>query len=390
MEEYITVKKADREVPLRQYLLDLRLKDTVISPQWSEKQTDKKSIKDIMSDDFIEYCHTLGLSNRNIAYILNCSAGTIGSYMAQYNSLKMDDLAYEKPDYTDNIVKYSPIGNTFVGEDDLENAFLLISDIQAGALITASGYDSSPAHTVQVYFDLLIERLRESIRNRNLNIKTLNLMLLGDLVDGWKIFANHQTIPISQQRDIVVTNLLRLIKELTTITPRIHIYGAFGNHGRISQYYPTEDNWDNVCMQDIDTHIGYLKQLDETFAEVESFMSPKEIQIHEIGGFKYFITHGHQISAFSVEAWKRAMRDWHLSQNGFDALLMGHWHTFTWVSNSGKDLLVNGCMYRSEYVENKLKGREDVCQIFFGSNEISPVAWVDKLDVDQAIYIKGD
>ena len=394
MTETYPIKKKDRTVPLRDYLLDLRQNDPTISKEWEAKQPKGdergKYIKEIMTDEFIEYCHDLGLSNRNIAYVLNCSAGTIGQYMSEYNSLKMDDISFEKRDFTDEVSNYQIEGMPYFEGKKLEHAFLLVSDIQAGALVTAEGYDSSPAYTVQRYFDLLIERVKEAVLQRSIAIKTLNVVLLGDLVDGWKIFPNHQTVPISQQHDMVVTNILKLLKELTSLADNIDVYGAFGNHGRISRYYPTEDNWDNIAMREIDVHIGYLKQLDETFKNVNSYMSPKEIQILEIGGFKYFITHGHQISGFSVETWKKSMRDWHLAQNGFDVMLMGHWHTFTWVSNSGKDLVVNGCMYRSEYVENKLKGKEDVCQILFGANEISPVAWLDKLDIDQGVFIKGE
>lgn len=379
------MKKSERTMSLRNYLVHLRENDDIISTAYHSRM-DGETLKAIHTEEFIEYCHSLELSNRNIATILNCSAGTVGQYVAAYVRIRFDDILFEEVDYTEEIQKYEPeVGTAYPLFQEEENVVLMVSDIQAGALVTSEGYDSNPAKTVDIYFELLIDRLLETLIKRKIKITTFNIVMLGDLVDGWKKFANQLTIPIRAQKEVLVKNILKLIKQISVIIKPeyINIYGVWGNHGVIDRFYPSSDNWDTIVMEEVETHIGYLRDLDKDFENVHCYIEDEETQIQQIGHFRYFLTHGHQVSSFSVEAWKKAMKDWHISTGGFDAMLMGHWHTFTWASNSEKDLVVNGCTYRSEFVQHKLKGRENVCQVLFGQNEMEPVAWVEKLNVDQ-------
>ena len=378
---------------LRNYIVHLRENDELIKEAYQNRISDQKprvTIKSMLSEPFLEHCDELELTNRDIAHILNCSAGTVGGYVSTYSKFKFDDLLYEKADYTEEIIKYKaePINYPVLRDESL---FLLVSDIQAGALVTADGYDSNPERTVNTYFELLYDRVIDAIVDRQIAPKDFNIILLGDLVDGWKKFANQQTVPVRKQKDILVKNILKFIKDISfALKPdSINIYGVWGNHGEIDKNYPSSDNWDTVVMEEIALHIGYLRDLDNAhFGIVNSFISDKEIQKHKIGNFTYFISHGHQQRGFSVENWKKSMNKFHVSQGGFDAALMGHWHTFNWISNNGMHILINGCMYRSDFVQNKLAGKEDICQVLFAQNEYEAVAWVEKLNIDQGIHIK--
>ena len=42
----------------------------------------------------------------------------------------------------------------------------------------------------------------------------------------------------------------------------------------------------------------------------------------------------------------------------------------------------------SDFVKEKLQGKEDVCQILFGASELNAVEWMDKLDIDQGIVLR--
>jgi predicted phosphodiesterase len=390
--EFTLMKKIDRTMPLRQYLIWLRTNDEFISKGWKTRTTAEKApIKSTMTTEFIERCGLLKLSMRDIALVLQCSSGTISNYINQYYNLLADDIAFEEADYRDYLKEM--VGKTeyigYYGDEAIDQVFLLISDIQAGALVTSDGWDMNPEETINEYFDILFERLYASIVQRRLQIKTFNLVLLGDLVEGWKIFPKQMTVPIRKQKEIVVKNLLRLIHKIVKIyTPeQLHIYGVYGNHGKGSWTSPSEDNFDLFAMEEMNIHLGYLKQIDEDYEKVTSFVSSKEIQKHMIGNHEYIILHGDQMSGFNLGSWANQSNDLHVSFGGFDALLMGHWHNHAWFNNKGMDIVVNGCMYRSEFVQNRLRGRESVSQTFFGANEIDPVTWMDRLDIDQGIYI---
>jgi predicted phosphodiesterase len=380
------IKKTERKVPLRQYLLNLRKEDVVFKDAFTNR-LDKVSIKSIMSDEFIEHCTELLLSNRDIATILNCSYGTIGQYRGAYNRLKYDDILFEKVDYKEDIINYEPINSGWFELTEQEHLFLMVSDIQAGSLVTAKGRDVNPERTVEIYFELLIDRLVEKLSKRKIKVKNFHLMLLGDLVDGWKKFPNQQTVPLRDQKKVLVKGLLKLIKSISELVEpeQLNVYGVFGNHGTIDRYYPTTDNWDLIVMEELMVHIDLLKNFDDAFKCVNNLISEEETQVHQIGEFKYFILHGHQMKGFSYESWKKGMDEFYVSKGGFDCMLMGHWHVVNQLSNKGKTILVNGCTYVSEYVANKLHGKEDIAQVLFASDEYEPVAWMEKLNVDQGI-----
>ena len=233
--------------------MTLRTENDVFKSAFEDKTNKVRSIKDIMTDEFIEYAHQLGLSNRNLATILGCSAGTVGQYMSEYNLLNVDDAIWENVNYTE-FVKASKIMpnkdmvlNSLLHSED--NVFLVISDIQAGALVTADEFDKDPKQTVEDQYAQILDGFFNVLTTRRIYPKNVNIMLLGDLVDGWAIYPNQQTIPIREQLDVVATSTLNLIKAISQkVKPEsINVYGVQGNHGRVSRYHAKSDNWDTIC-----------------------------------------------------------------------------------------------------------------------------------------------
>ncbi|KKL12760.1 hypothetical protein LCGC14_2532570, partial [marine sediment metagenome] len=64
------MKKSERTMSLRDYLVYLRTEDETIKTAY-QKRLDGDTIKSIVIEEWIEYCHSLELSNRNMATILN-------------------------------------------------------------------------------------------------------------------------------------------------------------------------------------------------------------------------------------------------------------------------------------------------------------------------------
>ena len=154
-------KKSNKQMPLRKYLMMLRQENDIFKSAYEDKINKVRSIKEIMTDDFIEYAHRLGLSNRNLATILGCSAGTIGQYMSEYNLLKVDDAIWEDVNYTEFVKASRIMPNKDMVLNSLlhseEHVFLVISDIQAGALVTADEFDKDPKKTVENQYAQILD-----------------------------------------------------------------------------------------------------------------------------------------------------------------------------------------------------------------------------------------
>ena len=382
-------KKNNRQMPLRQYLMTLRNENEIFKKAFDDKTNKVRSIKDIMTDEFIEYAHQLGLSNRNLATILGCSAGTIGQYMSEYNLLKVDDAIWEDVNYTE-FVKASKIMpnkdmvlNSLLHSED--NVFLVISDIQAGALVTADEFDKDPKETVEDQFSQILDGFFNILTTRRIYPKNVNIMLLGDLVDGWAIYPNQQTIPIREQLDVVATSTLNLIKAISQkVKPEsINVYGVQGNHGRVSRYHAKSDNWDTICLDRIQYNINLLKQYDKDFANVNSFMTDKPTIRHKIGDFTYLLNHGDTLRSNSSSSLESKTKDWYTIYDGdVDAILLGHWHQFEWRSVDHIQVLINGTTYSSPYVKYQLVGREDLVQLVFIPSEYEAIGIVEKIYIN--------
>jgi len=390
------LKKKDRKVPIRKFLLILREKDVKIKDAYNKRHPKKGkrvTIKSLITKEFVEHTMNkktgIGLSLRDLAFVLGCSAGTVGQYVSEINRNNFDEALFEDIDLKEEIFGTPILSLNIEGIYEHENVFLMLSDIQAGAMVVADGFDWNPKDTVKTYFDNLVARLTETIIRRNMKVNTFNLIMLGDLVDGWLIYPKQYNKPLRQQVEMIVVNIMNLIRFIVeNITPNVHIYGVYGNHGNNSHRHVSSDNWDMICMDTISVHIKYLKEYDEKYNLVKDYISDKEVQFHNIGEHRYAMQHGHQFGGFNTHGWIKQAKDLFISQGNFDALLMGHWHLENVLTFADSKILVNGCTYHSELVQWKLQGKESITQLFFGSDEYNPVAWVEFLDVDQGILVK--
>lgn len=379
------MRKSEREMHLNKYYVYLRENDEMIKEMYNDIHVLDETIKDTLSDENIEYLHKLQLTNHDIHQILNCGLGTVAGYVAKYNRNKRDEFIFEELDYT------SVVEGSFKDSFDVplltyqEQLFLMISDTQAGAMITTEGIDKDPEGTINKYFDKLRDGLKAKIQDRKIRIGNFNLMFLGDLVEGWGIFKGQLSIPIRNQKRVMIENILKLITFISeTFKPEtINIYAVFGNHGRISPIHDRLDNWDVQLMDSVHDTIAMLKNYDPRFGNVNSYISERRVQIHEIGKWKYLMTHGDQRGlTVARNSISRKSSGWMRKYGWHDAVILGHWHQFQWFSLDGVHVVMGGCTYESPYVSDEIAGAEDIVQVLFGANEDSSVAWVELIDVE--------
>ncbi len=378
------MRKSERKTDLNKYYVYLRENDDVISTMFNNIHHEKLTIKSQLTEENIEYMQSLQLVNRDIYQILNCGLGTVAGYVSKYNRLKRDEFLFETIDYT------TVVEGSFKEEFDIplltyqEQLFLVISDTQAGAMVTTEGLDLDPEGTIDRYFDKLKAGLIKIIQDRKIRIGNFNLMFLGDLVEGWGMFAGQLAIPIKNQKRVMTKNILQLITFIVeTMKPEaVNLYSVFGNHGRVSQYHHRLDNWDEQLMDSISNTIEMLRNYDPRFGNVYSFIDERRVQIHQIGKWKYLMTHGDQrgLNPSKASIGKKSA-GWMRKYGWHDAFLIGHWHQFQWMSLDGVHIVMGGCTYESPYVSDELAGTEDLVQVLFGASDDNAVAWVELINV---------
>lgn len=371
-------------------LIEFREKHWFLQQAYDNVHIHKQTIKDQFDENFCQKVFEdkplgLGLSNRQVAIILNCGLGSVATYRAMYEKNKVDEVVLESYDYSHIVEKTFKEDIQFNPLVVEEQVFLVISDLQIGCYRVATGYDRDPIDTAIKYFDKLKSGLLSIIEKRAIAIENLNIICLGDLVDGWDIYPNQTTLTMQKQMEILAEQMLELIGFISeNIKPKnINLYSVYGNHGRISRTHDKGDNWDVIAMSHVNFAINQFKKTDERFYNVNSYISNRRVQIHEIGKWKYLITHGDQrglrpdpnSALRKSQRWVRAL-GWH------DAMLIGHWHQFRWFSLDGMQFLAGGCAYESPFVREEIGGREDMVQVLFGCTDKTPISWVETIDME--------
>lgn len=383
---------------MEEYYTRLRRDDVVIGrtiERIKYKNQSGEYIKDIFDDTLISHLISLGLSYRNISRLLRVGLGTVGEYIGDWK--KNHSLAQHHIP----VIEYNRIINqkrnpavNYEGEYFMEDdVFMLVSDIQAGTLVLDTRFDIDPVQTVKDYFNKLKKRMTETFDRRRMSAKNLNFILLGDLVEGWRIFAKQHTIDVRGQMKIVIEEILGLLfyalEHLRV--DNINLYGVFGNHGRISKSHLTTDNFDQMVHDRLHEQITLMKKYGD-LKKVNSYLgSDLQIQLHQIGKWKYLLSHGDHSNTDASGTLTKKANEALLVWGMYDALLFGHWHSFKWYSNSGMAIVCNGCMYPSPYSMYKIMKKPDIMQVMFASSETEAVAWIEKLDISLGIesYVAG-
>lgn len=359
--------------------------------QAREDRNNDVAVKDILTDDFVAYCFGSGLSSRDLAKIVKISKSSINNYiLAWRDRVDMKDIYTTAFEYDD--IKIAFNHDDIKGGKYIEHVFLLVSDIQAGAMITALGYDGDPIATVNSYFENLIKNTVKTLNSRNLHIGTLNIMMLGDMVEGVKIFPKQLTILIRPQMDIIVKNMLQMIEYFAgqDFINEVDVYGVFGNHGRISWEHSSTDNFDQMAYDRIHERINLYKEFGHgNYAKVNSYITDDAVQCRRIGRFNYAYTHGDQIGGLSdgrlIKMFgeiKDVFED-EIETGRVDVMLLGHWHCMRWLIHNQKSIIVNGCTYESPFARYRILKKSDIIQVLFGQSEHEAVAWLDRIRVTE-------
>lgn len=360
----------------------------------------RMKLSEFLTEDYLTKCLKDGLDLVGIAERTKdinggtCSTGTIHYWKKRHGlvpdtpqkrmkvGIKPEKLieAYDLVDKTSKIEVYRRV--TYTKKVFVKNIVVMISDLQIGACSTAQGYDPMPEKTINKYVDTFLENLIQMFATRELQIGTINLMLLGDIVDGELMFPKHKTINMGDQLKIAVKAMRRIIDTLCQFATGIVVHTVAGNHGRITHTHHKASNWDNVVYDTLE--IVYEK---DDFVVIDS--NREFVKIAEIGDWYFLYTHGDVINGMITR--QKAIT----KSNGFqrrmphDAMLVGHFHTTMYMNYNRLPIVVNGCMYDSDLIQNELAGWECKRMIVFKVNEDRkdwndsyPIDWLEMIDVE--------
>ena len=158
--------------------------------------------------------------------------------------------------------------------------------------------------------------------------------------------------------------IIRIIETCLQISENVDVYSVHGNHGRISFKNHRVSNWDNAIA---DALTFIYEESPYVDIKVDNHDT---VKIAQVGQWKYLYTHGHLIQGMvDRNKLKNKTQDWYFSIGEFDASLFGHWHTLHQFDINGRTALVNGCMYKSEYIRKQIGGIETLGMVTFRPTE---------------------
>jgi predicted phosphodiesterase len=188
-----------------------------------------------------------------------------------------------------------------------ETGVLLLSDLHLGSYIENHGYLTYYPGAQLKMIDILYESFMNIIedKRKGRNINTLHIAMLGDLVDGIKVYPGHSrqqaTMTAKQQINGTKEKLLWLLEKLSKEFEQIYVYAVPGNHGRHRREEETADdeNYDLDLYERLDDAIKA-----EGLKNVEMKYTKSDMIIN-IMGRDIYLTHGKFFPAHVQTPWKK-------------------------------------------------------------------------------------
>lgn len=239
-------------------------------------------------------------------------------------------------DNLNDIIKdIEPITHTDLDLDAEEVSLVIqLSDIHVGKL--TGSYNTEVARE-------RIASIPQTIYNLEHNdaISDINVMLIGDIVDGEDIYPNHPThveCPVLDQIQIATESIWQMLLQLhLAFSVPIRVFTAPGNHGRASKTVHERSNWDNVVYYTLATIAQvYGNPNIQVFPGYDEFTV---CQIRDQIGLLYH----NGVKHMGTPAMREKVAGW-ISSYGFTFLSHGHWHESNIGDWAGRTVIANGSM----------------------------------------------
>lgn len=254
---------------------------------------------------------------------------------------------------------------------------MLFSDCQIGEKIQKkeTGYRD---YNIDIFKDRL-KQLYDSTMNiterhrKDCTINNMNVFMLGDLVEGSKIFrgqgARIVTDEVEQmfEGQEMITNFLR---SLTRHFKEINVACVYGNHGRVNERKDQDlgyVNWDYIMYKNIGQMLSGIPN-------VNMKVDKKWWRIEEVLGWKFYMEHGDRIKKYLTIPWyglergdNRILKMMRLMDKDYDYFVIGHHHVpFECDANRGERICNGTFSSGNPFAMRELKVAARPTQKLFG------------------------
>ena len=277
-----------------------------------------------------------------------------------------------------------------LGEMKMESAVLVISDVQAGSVVSSEGTGGLGNFNSSILARRITKLFTDvgSVANTyHRNVRTLYIFLLGDIIDGSTIFEG-------QLRQIDTTTVKQVtycaetfashINDLSQQFDQIRIFTICGNHGRIGK------KGVNDPLDNLDYLVYYmLKMRLERNPKVYLELPDSWFKVVEIMGWNFLLAHGDDILSWLGIPWYGLQRSkWKMQEllqpERVDYYVVGDKHTAGDVIAS--NLIMNGCWPGgSEFSLKNLQVGGAPVQLFFGVDTTYGKTWTRAMYLEKPI-----
>jgi len=200
---------------------------------------------------------------------------------------------------------------------------LVLTDWQAGK--RTPSYD---LETCRERVELAVEKALDWVRiyRESFRIDRLDLLLLGDMVEGETIFEGQVweiEAPGLEQTLFVSKLIADVVRRIAEEVPEVQIVTAYGNHGRTGRKGDASHSTTNL---DLAAYRMAEMQI-EGFDGVSWSISTDTYHVHDALGTRVLTTHGDVLRGNPTVNWPRKIPKLrHVIPGGFDVLVHGHTH----------------------------------------------------------------
>lgn len=204
-------------------------------------------------------------------------------------------------------------------------------------------------------------------------IKNLNIFMLGDIIDGEKIFRGQHARIDSNVVDQFFTGLDSITNFLYSLEKhynKIHISCVAGNHGRIDEKKDSNKfyvNWDYLIY-------NFLGRIFQEHKKMSFNVTESWFNIEKVNGWEFYLTHGDDIQRYMQIPWYglerydgKVMKLMQSIGKKYTYLCIGHMHVpFQWDAAVGERFCNGSFSSGNHFAAKKLQSTTRPTQIMFG------------------------
>jgi len=267
---------------------------------------------------------------------------------------------------------------------DDEEIVSLLSDIHYGEVVSSeammdfNSYDTSIAEKrLNIWYNnikIILNKLNSC------NVKKINLMMLGDMVNG----NIHEELKSGTCEVDQVINLAEIIAQIIMDLSKdfeLVVSGVIGNHGRMTKkpsFKKKYNNFDYLVYKFIETRCQNLNNVEFLFPKAGMLL--QKIQNHnfllrhgdsKIQSYAGIPFYGIQRASNKITQTMAYFKDVFINYE-----VLGHFHTTNTLEKAGGSIIMNGCIKGGdEYALEAMMTGSEAKQTIFGVHKEYGKTW---------------